>query len=287
MTRTAKPLDLAGLLKAEQDELAAARKKGGVFHATKDIRAAGNEVEIAVRKLIERRLPAAYGVGHGHIVDRTKAVSGQFDVIIYDHSSAALIARGEDGTGYFPYESVYAVGEVKTTYRAAEDPVSKLSNALVALRSMDRKRPDGNQALVKHGYKAGVTPPSGLPYRNPMFSFLLAIEAGDFSQAEFDRLAASIKAPDRPSLITLLDLGIAAAMAHPEGGGVELYLWPEFGFEGSRWEFVRSGPDTFAGALSALYFGLTKHLAETAVGPTDPMDYLPRISTGPLWIEGG
>jgi hypothetical protein len=59
VSRAAKQLDLAALLKAEQDELAAARKKGAVFHGSKDIRSAGNEVEIAVRNLIERRLPAA------------------------------------------------------------------------------------------------------------------------------------------------------------------------------------------------------------------------------------
>ncbi|TAM61275.1 MAG: hypothetical protein EPN50_07090 [Chloroflexota bacterium] len=285
MSRPSKPLDLGKLLKAEQDELAAARKRGAVFHGTTDIRAAGNEVETAVRHLIRERLPAAYGVGHGHIVDRTKAVTGQFDVIVYDHSSAALIARAEDGTSYFPYECIYAVGEVKTTYRVAEDPVSKLSEAVLALRSMDRERPGGNRGLVKSGYKAGVTLPTDLPYRNPMFSFLVALEAGAFSAEEFRRLATNIKAPDRPSLVTLLDLGFAAAMAHPDGGGVEIDLWPEFALEGYKWEFVRSGPGTFAGALGALYFGLTKHLAETAVGPTDPMDYLPRISTAPLWAE--
>ena len=37
-------------------------------------------------------------------------------------------------------------------------------------------------------------------------------------------------------------------------------------------------------ALGALYFGLTKHLAESAVASPDPMDYLPRVSTAPMWL---
>jgi hypothetical protein len=282
--RRTRAFDLDALLKAEKDELLAARKRAASFHGSVDIRAAGNEVEKTVRDLIARRLPTAYGVGHGHVVDRHRAVSGQFDVIVYDHGSAGLVARAQDGTAYYPFESVYAIGEVKTAYRAAEDPVGRFAEKVTALRTMDRDRPGPNQALLKQGYGAGITPPGRLPYRNPLYSFLVALETGDLGPEEFAALAGRIARPDRPSLVTVLDLGYAAAVARADGR-LELDFWPGFEFDGYRWEFVSTGPDPFPRAIGGLYLGLTKHLQEAAVTAPNPGDYLPDVRSWPLWAS--
>ena len=114
-------LELERVVLSEAAEIVAAREKCLILHATSDIDAAGDEVEICVRSLLRRRLGQNYYVGHGHIVDLDWKVSPQLDVIIADASVAPAIFRSENGTEYFPYEAVHAVGEVKATYRKAKN----------------------------------------------------------------------------------------------------------------------------------------------------------------------
>lgn len=162
-------INLEQLLTAEGDDLISARGRGATYHATRDIRAAGNEVEIEVRQLMSRHMPTAYGVGHGHVVDSQMRTSGQFDVIIYDAMSSAMVSQAADGTGYYPYESVLAVGEVKTSYRRHEHPIVGYSEKIRELRGLNRDRPGGQSALVRHGFGTGITLPTTWPYHNRCF----------------------------------------------------------------------------------------------------------------------
>ncbi len=115
--------------------MVAARAKALLIHHTGDPDAAGDEVEQAVRTVLRRKLPSAYYVGHGRVVDARWASSSQLDVVIADNLGASVLFRTAAGTEYFPYESVYAVGEVKlpnllcflnrgvvANMRLAEDP---------------------------------------------------------------------------------------------------------------------------------------------------------------------
>jgi Domain of unknown function (DUF6602) len=281
-----KPINLAGLLAAEADEILAVRSRASSYHAGGDIRAAGNEVEDAVRALVARHLPSAHRVGHGHVVDRHQRGTGQFDLIIYDALTTSLVSEATDGTGYYPYESVLAVGEVKTSYRRTEDPVRTFAEKLRELRSLDRDRPGGQSALVRHGFGAGITPPSAWPYRNPMFSFLISLESPEFSEREFQRLAAAIPHEERPSLICLLDRGAITHVRRPEEGRLETDWWPEFA-PGSPWEVLQFRPEDLHGSvLALLFFGLGEHLSQAAVAAPDPRAYLPELRSWPLWREG-
>ena len=85
--------DIATIFLSEVAELRAAREKCRVLHASKNIDAAGDEVEIAVRDLLRRKLGSNYYVGHGHIIDQNLQVSPQLDVIIADASVIPSIFR--------------------------------------------------------------------------------------------------------------------------------------------------------------------------------------------------
>jgi hypothetical protein len=282
-------IDVGDLLADEGRELVSARLRAQTYHRTKDIRTAGNEVEETVRAILSRHLPAAYAIGHGHVADASLRVSPQLDVIIHDAISTALIAVGADGTGYYPWESVLAVGEVKTTYRRSERPVEAFSDKVQALRSLDRERPPGNSGLLRLGYGAGITLPVKWPYFNPLFTFLICLESDEFDAGEFSRVAATLPREARPSLIALLDRGIVAHVTRPAPGTIDFDWWPEFPADTPAanppvWEAVGFPPDrSHASALGTLYLGLITHLTWAAVRSPDMTRYLPPIRSWPLW----
>ena len=85
--------------------------------------AAGNEVEIPTRDLRRSNLPSQYHVGHGHIVDAALNVSSQLDLVIADGGVSPILYKAKDGSEFFPYEGVYAFGEIKATYYKNEKPI--------------------------------------------------------------------------------------------------------------------------------------------------------------------
>lgn len=108
-------LDLAGIFQSDAEALQRARADAIRIHAT-DIRAAGNQVEQAVRDYLKRMLPPRYYVTNGHLIDSNNRVSPQLDIVIADNFSLPSLLTTRDGTEYIPITSVYAIGEVKSTY---------------------------------------------------------------------------------------------------------------------------------------------------------------------------
>ena len=101
---------------ADATRIITARSAGCVHHEVSDIRARGDTVEVAVRDFLQRRLPQQYHIGQGHIVDKKLITSPQLDVIIADSNGMPVLFEGENGVQYIPYESVYLVGEIKSSY---------------------------------------------------------------------------------------------------------------------------------------------------------------------------
>ncbi len=82
--RSASRSSVERVLQADAAEILGARDRARTIHRTRDIDAAGAEVEQTVREVLRRKLPAAYYVGHGHIVDEQLTTSSQMDVVIAD-----------------------------------------------------------------------------------------------------------------------------------------------------------------------------------------------------------
>jgi hypothetical protein len=115
MTRKQKipKIEILALLKEEVQEIFSAREKGKSLHKGKNIRAAGDEVENTIRRIIRRKLPIKYYVSQGHIADESLKISSQLDLIIADNSGSPVLFTSENGTEYFPYESIYSFAEIK------------------------------------------------------------------------------------------------------------------------------------------------------------------------------
>lgn len=110
--------DVEALLAEEARELLVARKRGAVVHRTGDFDTAGAEFEAGFRAWLTRRLPIAYKVSHGHLVDTNRVSSPQLDVIVADGLSSLTLFTAADGTEYLPIDSAFAVGELKSRYRS-------------------------------------------------------------------------------------------------------------------------------------------------------------------------
>lgn len=115
-----KKLDISEIFKTDAEDIAKAREKAIQIHGT-DIRAAGNEVELSVREYFKRMLPSRYYVTHGHLIDANGEVSPQLDIIIADNFNIPSLMTTKDGTEYIPIDSVYAIGEIKSTYYKSQD----------------------------------------------------------------------------------------------------------------------------------------------------------------------
>ena len=175
-------LALTSVYEEEAKKLLAAREQCRTIHATGDIDASGDEVENAVRDFLHRKLPAKYYVGHGHIVDTTWTSSPQLDVIVADNSATPVLFEAKNGTQYFPYEAVYLIGEVKTSY-------SKSQQYILAFADTCAKVKDNlHRALTPPNYIGnGISLGDGLntnvkePFRNPVFTFMFFADSGDMS----------------------------------------------------------------------------------------------------------
>lgn len=90
-------LELARVLRNDVRTIFNARDNAQTIHATKEIDAAGNEVESIVRKVLTRHLPHAYQVRHGHVVDAGYRTSMQLDTIISDRIETPTLVDTEQG----------------------------------------------------------------------------------------------------------------------------------------------------------------------------------------------
>ena len=93
----------------------------------------GRAAENSVRSVLKELLPTSYKLGSGFIVDSTKEISSQLDIVIYDDSLNSPISL--DGEiGVFPVECVYGFIEVKTTLRKSD--IDQFSKSVGKIRKM-------------------------------------------------------------------------------------------------------------------------------------------------------
>ncbi|HJQ33142.1 MAG TPA: DUF6602 domain-containing protein [Pyrinomonadaceae bacterium] len=281
-------LELAKVLQKDAEEIFAAREKALLIHASRDIDAAGDEVEMAVRKVIRRKLASKYYVGHGHILDAELTTSPQLDVVLADNSGAPILFRAENGTEYFPYESVYAIGEVKSSYYNNKKYVHTFCDTLKRIKA-NLKREATPLSYVSPDFNLGsVFRVTGKkPYRNPLFSFMLFVRSNDFHPDQLKELYSTLPQSELPNVICLLDKGMVINMHYRlDAAGHEsfsLNIIPEFnkamGTEPSRWLFLPMGTaDERMGAhLGHLIFMLSEHLKYCALMPPKLFTYFNRF----------
>ena len=203
-------LEINRVLLAEAADMVAARTKCAIIHHTSDIDAAGDEVEMCVRHILRSRIGNNYCVGHGHICDVTWKTSPQFDIVIADNALFTSLFRTANGTEYFPFETVYAVGEVKSTYRKSNDQIAKFMQACDKLKTLARQ--DVPPSFIRShtgGFDLGsalVTDRHGK--QNHLFKFMLFVDSGDFDLDDIIPLYKAASVERLPNVVCLLDRGI-------------------------------------------------------------------------------
>ncbi len=266
-----KTFDLAAGYRADAQGLRSARDRVSAIHASRDIRAAGNEMEIPVRKVISSKLPDRYKVAQGHVIDYRWRISPQLDIIIADSISSTPLFQSEDGTEYVPFESVYAIGEVKTAYTKAAAQIQGFSETLEHVRSLNRL----------------WTP------ENPLFTFMFFTEAGEFELDDIEDQYRATPANLLPSVICFLDKGVVLHARTSLNGFNEVLpvaynLCPSTDVEpGSEnhWSFIRWKDAAGDGAVNLMFIevAIMQHLNRCRLEAPNLFAYI----TSRLKVETG
>lgn len=286
-------LELEKVLQSDVDEIFESRKKANLIHNTSDIVSSGAEIEKTVRNVLSRKLPKSYYLGHGHIVDKNLVTSSQLDIIIADNNNVPILFKSKNGTEYFPFESVHAIGEIKSTYYSSKKDVSKFIQVIKSIKTnLNRQKTPknylGNEISLGSGFSVNIKN----PYRNPLFSFMIFVNSGDF---KIDHLLESYKENENknlPNIILFLDKGCLVnaefIKRNSEYDLASINLIPEFVTSeqkiNSEWIFLSFGDKTNSTGnnFGFFYFFLYEHLVQSVLINTNLQKYLSQFFT----IEG-
>ena len=288
-------LNLAEIFKLDADDLKKAREKAIRIHGT-DIKAAGNEVEQAVRDYLKRMLPPRYYVTHGHLIDPEHRVSPQLDVIIADNFSLPSLLTTKDETEYIPIASVLAIGEIKSTYYSKHNTYREFHEKLKIIAS------EFSRPLVENTAYGGIRKNTTIRdmtlgnrnrYLNHLYSFLLCVDGGNFDLGKVSNLLTSVEPELLPSTAVFLDKGIVVYGDPNKEGAFHKYPLEvkDLGYE---WCFMRGAEDkegSLEGThLAALYGHLISHLFNSHLEPPNVYSYTAKMSvfrrSSLTWAKG-
>jgi hypothetical protein len=165
----------------------------------------GEERAEALGAFLRSRLPPAFGVSTGEVIDRRDRRTGQLDLIIYDQTVTRAVYAGQRNELY-PCEAVYAIVEVKSLFTRAEAAV-----CLRAAQKLRSLRPFGER-LVNARSEGNAADDSAHRCMYVIFSYATDLGQDDWLQKEYSRLVdvareeqTSISSIDR---LLVLDRGI-------------------------------------------------------------------------------
>jgi hypothetical protein len=286
-----KKLDIAEIFKSDAEIILKSRSDAVRLHPT-DIRAAGNQVEGTVRNYFRRMLPPKYYVTHGHLIDINGEVSSQLDLIIADNANLPSLMTTQDGTEYIPIDSVYAFGEIKSTYYKSKDPLQGLSKQIEDIRtrlfheeiensayqSIRTGKIDLNAALDH------LVLGKGNRFFNRIFAFALFTDAGDFAFEDVAEFFVRREQQFLPNVTILLNKGVILWGSLTESGINYIRDPQEMNTGSEDWLF---GPQSGAGCgslegnhLGFLYYMLVEHLNHSYLEPPALNKYLQSMLIG-------
>ena len=284
-------LNLSKWFEREADALVRAREEAVDIHGLKNISAAGNQVEYAVRDFLRRMLPPRYYVTNGHLIDQEGQITPQLDVIIADSFNMPSVLKTRDGTEFIPAASTLAIGEIKSTYDHSKKHYEKFCDTLGRINAeLSRPLIENTAYDYSAGNQDKLSDDTSLEHMilgsrrrhlNYLFSFLLCIDAGDF---HLDKVADLLNSSD-PSIVPNM-----AVFLSGDGSGVVVYArWEEggLGFHkypgevkegGYDWCFMqgrRHEDGSREGAhLAILYSQLFNHLAGSHLEPPNIYEHI-------------
>lgn len=243
----------------------------------KNVRTAGDEVEITLRNFFKEKLAPKYDVTTGHVVDHNLKVSPQLDVIIADSIKSPVLATLTDKTQHVFYETVYAIGEVKKSWYD-DSLLEKFSSTIKTIKT-ELERDDIGKDILECGdnqlkIKGEVT---SNPRRNMLFSFMLFAE----KSVSLKKITNTINATPNeflPNVIVFIEGGVVVNVNKSmlAQNKVEINLYPELVTkDDGEWIFI--GLDEENQRLTYLYLLLLEHLKKTIVATPDIQSYTKKL----------
>lgn len=243
----------------------------------KNVRTAGDEVEITLRNFFKEKLTPKYDVTTGHVVDHNLKVSPQLDVIIADSIKSPVLATLTDKTQHVFYETVYAIGEVKKSWYD-DTLLEKFSSTIKTIKT-ELERDDIGKDILECGdnqlkIKGEVT---SNPRRNMLFSFMLFAE----KSVSLKKITNTINVTPNeflPNVIVFIEGGVVVNVNKSmlAQNKVEINLYPELVTkDDGEWIFI--GLDEENQRLTYLYLLLLEHLKQTIVATPDIQSYTKKL----------
>lgn len=252
----------------------ASRLASAIQRDEKDIRASGDEVEMAVRDFYKDKLAPKYHVSSGHVVDKEFNVSQQLDIVISDALKNPVFDSHADGSELLYYDSLYAYGEVKKTYYK-KDILSLFSENVERFKmNMKRDIIDPNMLECANDMLMVKHPLVDHTQRNLLFTFLFIVNSKGI---DFDRIKEELNATDNsilPNMMVILDVGIYLNVKKSTiqtGSHPVINLYPELSDDDQEWRILSFDDPT--AVLTYSYLLLQEHLRNTIVKAPDFMDY--------------
>jgi hypothetical protein len=125
------------------------------------------------------------------------------------------------------------------------------------------------------------------PYQNPLFAFLLAVDAGDFRVPDMEKLYSSMPIERLPNVLCLLNRGLLVNCSVPDnrqsGEPPRINITPEFNVErpgyANKWVLLepRDDENALGMSLAGLFFMITSHLRTCRLMPPNMAEYLDRL----------
>lgn len=264
----------------EAESLDIAHSQVKLIHATGNIRASGDQFEIAVRNFFRKKLPEKYYLSNGHIVDTTLRASPQMDMIIADNFKTPILYRTYDDTEYLTYESIYGYAEIKSSWDK-----KYLGEFISTARRLNEylNRDSVSPKFLDAGGGRGVeldTPTTTNPLKNPLLTFMFIGNSSNFS---FEHIVETYKTENwgfLPNILCLFDKGIIVNVNKPalENGEFKINLYPEFvqeNQEENQWVLVEY--DKKGSVLGTLYYIVLEHLNSCVLGFPNMLNYMQKI----------
>lgn len=245
----------------------------------KNIRTAGDEVEIVVREIFKEKLAPKYYVTTGHVVDKELHVSPQLDLIIADNIKSPVLVTLSDNTQHVFYETVFGYGEVKKSWYK-DSLLDDFSENLKTIK-MTLVRDDVAANILECGdnqlrVKNKVT---GNPRRNMLFTFMFFAE-GTANLKKISETLNEADNADLPNMMVFMGAGVIVNVNKEKYklNQIEINLYPELvGKKNGIWVYIgMSEPNQ---VLTYAYMLLLEHLKQTIVVTPDIQSYTNKLLT--------
>jgi hypothetical protein len=273
-----KPFTKLPLIKYFQHDLEkikmAYRLSDSIRQDLTNIRAAGDQVELAVKNFFSSKLYPKYHVCDGHIADVFLKVSPQLDIIITENSKNPVLFNLADKSEIVYYETVYCFGEVKrSNYNKKilsqfSTTIKRLKNELVRTAISPNYIECANSA----GFET-TEPLTTLPLRNPILSFLFFINGSTTSFSDLGTFLKKTSLKHLPNYIVLLDIGIIVNIDKKsfDERRIKINLYPEYETEENLWVMLELGDEN--NVLTYQYMLLLEHLNNSVVSIPNIKEY--------------